>query len=112
MLNATHTLFAYYGLLLNLDTFDELLKIDKYKLLLIETNKTEIIPTINCEFQMDLDKHLDLLLIRFSSARNRDSLRRIGSEGVTKIKTFVVPIIDDCFRLGIIPKNILRCVAS
>lgn len=112
MLNATHTLFAYYGLLLNLDTFDELLKIDKYKLLLIETNKTEIIPTINCEIQMDLDKHLDLLLIRFLNARNRDSLRRIGSEGVTKIKTFVVPIIDDCFRLGIMPKNILHCVAS
>lgn len=110
MLNANHTLFVYFGLLDGYKYFDEVMS--AYKSCMIVLNTTEIIPTITCDIDINLYDHLETITKRFENKENKDCLLRIGSEGYTKFKVFVVPIIEDCLRLHITPIHIYKSIRT
>ena len=57
------------------------------------------------EAPFDLEEYMIIIFERFKNTNIGDKLERIAMDGVGKFPIFILPTINKCFELNIIPEN-------
>ena len=111
MLNGGHSCLAYYAALENYQRFDQAFADNKLQLFFQQTQMQEIMPTIDFFSQAEKQQYLNELCQRFANRHIADTIERICMDGLAKIQCYLIPSINDAFKLGIVPRNLIRSLA-
>lgn len=88
MLNASHVLLSYPGLLLGHRFVDEAMRDERLRNLLDVFMETDVIPLLTAPEGVDLQEYKQLILDRFANPAVGDQLIRIATDGAAKIPVF------------------------
>jgi mannitol 2-dehydrogenase len=100
LLNAGHQLIAHTGLLLGLRFADEAMTDADIARYFRAYEREEAVPTLPPVPGVDLDAYIDTLIDRFSSTAVQDTLERLATDAVNRLRVFVVPVIRDTLATG------------
>jgi mannitol-1-phosphate/altronate dehydrogenase len=100
MLNASHSMLAYPGLLAGLETVSEALQQPEIRALLEQFLDRDVIPTLQAPAGMDLETYKQVLLARFANPTVGDQLSRITGDGGSKLPTFLGPTVAHALHRG------------
>jgi D-arabinitol 4-dehydrogenase len=97
ILNATHTLIAWAGGLLNLRFIHDALAVPQIRSWCAEYITANVIPVLKPSGPpgFDLDGYRDLILARFSNPHLLDTCGRVAMDGYSKIPGQIAPTIRD-----------------
>ncbi len=95
LLNAGHQSIGYLGYLAGHRTTDAVLADDTFAAFLAGYLREEGRPTVPDVPGVDLDEYIATLLERFGNPAVRDTLLRLCTEGVDRIRTFLLPVLRD-----------------
>ncbi|MGU3646511.1 mannitol dehydrogenase family protein [Microbacterium sp. C23T] len=88
MLNASHVLLSYPGLLLGYRYVDEAMRDERLRELLDVFMETDVIPLLTAPEGVSLQEYKQLILDRFANPAVGDQLIRIATDGAAKIPVF------------------------
>ncbi|QNT78354.1 mannitol dehydrogenase family protein [Entomobacter blattae] len=88
MLNASHGLVAYAGVLMGYDTIDEAMQDKLIARIMDDFLDQDVIPFITPPQGMDLVAYKNTLIERYTNPAIKDQLLRIASDATSKIKVF------------------------
>jgi mannitol-1-phosphate/altronate dehydrogenase len=100
MLNASHSMLAYPGLLGGYRLVHEAMADPRIQWLLRTFLDRDVIPLLDPPPGMALDRYRDTVLERFSNPAINDQLPRIASDGGSKIPVFLADTIKACVDRG------------
>lgn len=100
MLNASHSMLAYPGLLGGYGVVHEAMADPRLHGLLRAFLDRDVIPLLTPPAGMSLAGYRDKVLERFSNPAINDQLARIAADGATKIPVFLADTIGACLRSG------------
>lgn len=100
MLNASHSMLAYPGLLAGYRFVHEAMADPRILRLLRHFLDRDVIPLLTAPPGMALDGYRDAVLARFSNPAIHDQLLRITSDGGSKIPVFLGDTIRACLDRG------------
>ena len=112
ILNASHTLLAYFGALLGYRTFHEVMGDPQCRAHFWALATEETIPTLGRHPSFDPYGYALQVERRLSNPAMADTLDRICADGYGKMRTFVAPIVRDALRSGHVPVRICRSIVS
>lgn len=88
MLNASHVLLSYPGLLLGYRYVDEAMRDESLREMLDVFMQNDVIPLVTAPEGVDLQEYKRLILDRFANPAVGDQLIRIATDGAAKIPVF------------------------
>ena len=100
MLNATHSMLSYPGLLGGYDLVHEAMADPRVLGYLRDFLDRDVIPLLSAPPGMALDAYRDAVLTRFGNPAVKDQLLRITSDGGSKIPVFLGDTIRACVGKG------------
>ena len=106
VLNGAHTVLVPIGLLLNYTYVNESIKDTMIYQLVSRTLKEEVLKTIPLE-KLLVEEFSDSVIDRFNNPFIYHKLKDISLNSTSKIKTRILPAIEDNIRLGYFPKFLL-----
>ena len=112
ILNGGHVALSYIGALKGHETYDEAICDRELQQYFFELERKEIIPALGNEAPFDLEEYMIIIFERFKNTNIGDKLERIAMDGVGKFPIFILPTINKCFELNIIPENSIESIAS
>ena len=112
ILNGGHVALSYIGALKGHETYDEAICDRELQQYFFELERKEIIPALGNEAPFDLEEYMITIFERFKNTNIGDKLERIAMDGVGKFPIFILPTINKCFELNIIPENSIESIAS
>ena len=112
ILNGGHVALSYIGALKGHKTYDEAICDNELQNYFFELERKEIIPALGNEAPFDLEEYMNIIFERFKNTNIGDRLERIAMDGVGKFPIFILPTINKCFELKIIPENSIESIAS
>ena len=112
ILNGGHVALSYIGALKGHETYDEAICDRELQQYFFELERKEIIPALGNEAPFDLEEYMIIIFERFKNTNIGDKLERITMDGVGKFPIFILPTINKCFELNIIPENSIESIAS
>ena len=112
ILNGGHVALSYIGALKGHKTYDEAICDNELQHYFFELERKEIIPALGNEAPFDLEEYMNIIFERFKNTNIGDRLERIAMDGVGKFPIFILPTINKCFELKIIPENSIESIAS
>ena len=112
ILNGGHVALSYIGALKGHKTYDEAICDNELQNYFFELERKEIIPALGNEAPFDLEEYMNIIFERFKNTNIGDRLERIAMDGVGKFPIFILPTINKCFELNIIPENSIEAIAS
>ncbi len=95
LLNASHQVLAYVGLLDGMVMVDQVVKDPDYAAFLRQFMDVEARPTLDPVPGIDLDLYEDQLLARFGAKATEDTLARLVVDASERIEKFVIPVLAD-----------------
>ena len=112
ILNGGHVALSYIGALKGHETYDEAICDRELQQYFFELERKEIIPALGNKAPFDLEEYMITIFERFKNTNIGDKLERIAMDGVGKFPIFILPTINKCFELNIIPENSIESIAS
>ena len=112
ILNGGHVALSYIGALKGHATYDEAICDRELQQYFFELERKEIIPALGNEVPFNLEEYMIIIFERFKNTNIGDKLERIAMDGVGKFPIFILPTINKCFELNIIPENSIESIAS
>ena len=112
ILNGGHVALSYIGALKGHTTYDEAICDRELQRYFFELERKEIIPALENVAPFDLEEYMVVVFERFKNTNIGDRLERIAMDGVGKFPIFILPTINKCFELNIIPENSIESIAS
>ena len=100
MLNASHQVLAYLGLLMGHRLVHEAAGDELLSRLLRRFWRSEAIPTLRQIPGVDFAEYGESLLRRYANPHVRDTLERLATDASNRIPTFVLPIVQDRLEAG------------
>ncbi|KAA9134402.1 mannitol dehydrogenase family protein [Microbacterium caowuchunii] len=100
MLNASHQVLAYLGLLMGHRLVHEAAGDELLLRLLRQFWRSEAIPTLQQIPGVDFSDYGESLLKRYANPYVRDTLERLATDASNRIPTFVLPIVQDRLAAG------------
>lgn len=95
LLNASHQVMSYLGLLAGFDQVDEVCRAEPFRSFVLRYLQREAIPTLGEVPGIDPFTYADQLLERFSSGAVRDTLARQVVDGSDRLPKFLLPVLRD-----------------
>ena len=93
LLNAGHVCLAYRGWLRGFSTYDEVIADPKQRHFYDAYQQLEALPQLNHLSALDPPAYLAVATKRFANVQIRDSLTRIGCDGMAKVPKFILPTL-------------------
>ncbi len=112
ILNGAHLGLAYLGALKGFDTFDKTIMDPELSTFFDKLEETEILPSLDQNGPVNLLSYTRTIKNRFQNWQIADGLPRIAMDGYNKFRLFLLPTIEACFEMGIVPKYTIISVAS
>ncbi len=104
ILNASHSCLAWAGVLKGHNFVFECARDPELFKLAYDYVTNGVIPALG-DNGIDLESYRDVVLDRFCSDHLRDTLQRICQDSTSKLATFILPTLCDCYAKGIDPKD-------
>lgn len=111
ILNASHSALSFKGALKKLNYVYECANDEDILQAAYDYITNDVIPCIDNGI-IDLNNYRDIVLDRFKNPYIKDSLERITQDSISKINTFLLPTLKDCYRLKRDCKKTLQIVAN
>ncbi len=112
ILNGGHVALSYIGALKGHTTYDQAINDKQLQQYFFELERKEIIPALGNEVPFDLEEYMMIIFDRFKNKNIGDKLERIAMDGVGKFPIFILPTINECFKINIIPENSIESIAT
>ena len=112
MLNGTHSLLAYIGCMLDLETVADFVDDADMKTFLSTVMNNEIIPSVSCPAGFEIKPYGQDLIDRFCNSEIHHQTAQIAMDGSHKIPVRWVPVINYWLAQGIIPQGLLIGIAA
>jgi mannitol 2-dehydrogenase len=100
LLNASHSVLAYSGLLAGFRTVDDVIANPHFRQFVGALMEEEVVPILPPVPGIDLSSYCSSLLERFANPRISDPLTRLAGGGSAKIQRFVLPTIAEQMAQG------------
>lgn len=103
VLNASHSCFAWAGLLRGLTYIHEAVAVPAIAQMAHDYITQDVIPALNppgAPCPLDLAAYRDVVIERFSNPHLADTLQRVAADGFSKIPGFIVPTLRDRLAAG------------
>lgn len=100
LLNASHTLLSYPAALEGIKKVDEVLRIEKYRMLIRDFMDKDITCYVPAPEGIELDEYKNKLLSRFGNPAISDQVSRLCSDGMAKFAVYVVPNLKKALADG------------
>ena len=100
LLNATHQMMAYPGILQGAHLVHEVARDPLYRTLLLEYMHQEAIPTLLPVPGQDLDAYCLELIARYGNEAVRDTLARLAFDASDRIPKFLLPVVRRQLETG------------
>ena len=112
ILNGGHVALSYIGALKGHTTYDQAISDKQLQQYFFELERKEIIPALGKDIPFELEEYMMTIFERFKNKYIGDKLERIAMDGVGKFPIFILPTINECFKLNIIPENSIESIAT
>ncbi|MFV0406879.1 MAG: mannitol dehydrogenase family protein [Propioniciclava sp.] len=100
LLNASHQVMSYLGLLAGYRQVDEVCQDPLFRAFLLRYMRSEAIPTLAPVPGVDPEAYGDQLIARFSSRAIRDTLARQVVDASDRLPKFLLPVLRHQLRVG------------
>ncbi|HEU4843659.1 MAG TPA: mannitol dehydrogenase family protein [Burkholderiaceae bacterium] len=94
VLNASHQVLCYLGMLLGYTYAHEAIQDPQVRLLVTATMEREVLPLLPAIDGVDPRAYLASVLVRLANPSIRDQLERIGTDGSARMPKFVLPSVQ------------------
>ena len=112
ILNGGHVALSYIGALKGHTTYDQAISDKQLQQYFFELERKEIVPALGKDIPFELEEYMMTIFERFKNKYIGDKLERIAMDGVGKFPIFILPTINECFKLNIIPENSIESIAT
>lgn len=112
LLNASHSGLAWFGALHSHTFIHETLAPSICNTLTYYAKHDVKAALESHKIYINTDVECKTILDRFSSPYVRDTVARVASDSISKLRGFILPTIKDCLTQGKIPEYALKLVAS
>lgn len=112
ILNASHSLLAYLGLLGDTDTIAETVGVEEWETAARRFIDAEVAPTLRAPATMNVAAYRDQVLERFANPYLGHTVRKVGSDGSQKMGPRIVSTMRAAIRQGISPRWSSLAVAA
>ena len=119
LLNATHSLVAYLGLLAGARSIAEAIARPEIRAAAEHAIHAELRPTFDAPAQVDVPRYVDALLQRFANAALDHRTCQVASDGSTKLPARITGAVLHHTSRGLVPRTLalgvaafIRCLAT
>lgn len=112
LLNATHSLVAYLGLLAGARSIAEAVARPEIRAAAEHAIHAELRPTFDAPAQVDVPRYVDDLLQRFANAALDHRTCQVASDGSTKLPARITGAVLHHASRGLVPRALALCVAA
>lgn len=106
ILNGTHVLMAQLGYRMGIDTIHELMGNPVISRLIDAFMNEEVHPTIEGFSDTEIDDYKRIIKQRFSNPAVADSVERVATDGYSRLKNFLMPIVRFHLAKGRVPRRL------
>jgi fructuronate reductase len=112
LLNATHSLIAYLGLLAGARSIAQAIALPEIRAAAEHLVDRELRPTLDAPSQVDLPRYVDELFARFANAALDHRACQVASDGSAKLAVRITAAILHHTERGIVPRGLALTVAA
>ena len=112
LLNATHSLLAYLGLLAGARTIADAIALPEIRAAAEHAIERDLLPTIVAPAGVDLARYVDDLMARFANEALEHRTSQVASDGSQKLPVRVGPVIAQHAAAGVVPRGLALVVAA
>jgi fructuronate reductase len=112
LLNATHSLLAYTGIALGIDTIARAVEEPVLRAAAERLQRNEVALTLVAPRGLDVRRYSDTILERFANPALKHTTRQVGSDGSQKLSPRLVETIVGCLDSGREPRAAALAVAG
>jgi fructuronate reductase len=112
LLNATHSLLAYTGLALGVETIAEAVAVPALRRAAERLQRDEVAPTLDAPDGLDVRGYGDSILERFANPALGHTTRQVGRDGSQKLAPRLADTVSVCLDAGIAPRAAALAVAG
>lgn len=106
ILNGTHVLMAQLGYRMGINTIDELMGETGVHRLIDAFMNEEVHPTIEGFSDVEIEGYKSKIRERFSNPAVADSVERVATDGYSRLKNFLMPIVRFHLARGRVPRRL------
>ena len=112
LLNATHSLLAYLGLLAGARTIAEAIALPEIRAAAEHLIERDLLPTLDAPAAVDLPRYVAQLMARFGNGALEHRTRQVAADGSQKLPVRVGPAVLEQAAAGIVPRGLALVVAA
>jgi fructuronate reductase len=112
LLNATHSLIAYLGLLAGARSIADAVARPEIRAAAEHVVHAELRPTLDAPAQVDVPRYVDELLQRFANAALDHRTCQVASDGSAKLPARITGAVLHHTARGVAPRGLALCVAA
>ncbi len=112
LLNATHSLLAYLGLLAGARTIAGALAMPEIRAAAEHLIELDLVPGLDAPAAVDVPRYVDELMARFANAALGHRTSQVASDGSQKLPVRVGSAALDRLRAGAVPRGLALVVAA